>query len=123
MCLTITGFRTRKEAREFKPFIAEKDIKVYKLLTEDNKSIFKYFQFDKGYHYSVKRFTKNTEFGLYSRQWKLNISKGLHAYVSLKKAKEVQFGDEKIVIMYIPARSQYYLGINGDIVSDNLIWY
>lgn len=29
----------------------------------------------------------------------------------------------KLVKMYIPKGSKYYKGINGDIVSNNLIWY
>ena len=124
MCLTIKGFRTRKEAREFQPFIAKKDIKVYKVLNVFDCSPYRNFKYEKGYHYSTK-FTK-----YFSRwvNWVIRINSGLHAYRSFTKAEENRSNnyypsDYKVVTMYIPAGSKYYKGINGDIVSDNLIWY
>lgn len=125
MCLTVKeGFKTRKEAREYKPLIAKEDIKVYKVVNLENKSPYFSFYYEKGYHYA-SNFSKNIV--NYSR-WHIKINKGLHSFIKYKKAKErknnfLSSDDFKIIIMYIPKGSEYYLGTGGDVVSNNLVWY
>lgn len=123
MCLTIRGFKTRRKASEFKPLIAKEDIRVYKNLTQNNKSPYYDFKYEKGYHYSVTKLTKNCVFSYIMCSWRINIEKGLHTYKQLNTAINNRDKEEKTVIMYIPKNSVYYLGANGDIVSNNLIWY
>ena len=125
MCLKVnTNFYTRKEAREHKPLIAEKDIKVYKVIDVNDRSPYFNFKYHKKYHYSCN-FSKNiVNYG----RWYIKINKGLHSFIKHSEAKirKAGFLNEdyfKIVTMYIPKGSEYYLGDNGDIVSNNLVWY
>jgi len=125
MCLKVDKkFKTRKEARNFKPLIAKKEIKVYKILDTENTSPYFTFTYDKGYQYS-SNFSKYIE---ENYGWKIKINKGLHSFIDYKNAKERKYcflypESFKIITMYIPKGSKYYLGDDGDIVSDNLIWY
>lgn len=127
MCLTIRGFKTRKEAREFKPLIAKEDIKVYKNLRHNGYSPYQTFKYEKGFHYSVEKFGKTVDWSYDHpsypsvKNWYLQIDKGLHSYTSLAKAKE-SF-DCKTVVMYVPKGAKYYINDNREIVSNNLIWY
>ena len=51
------------------------------------------------------------------------INDGLHAYQDLYKADEICYDGRKIVEMWIPKGAKYYLGVNGDIVSNQMVWY
>lgn len=121
MCLQVDKrFKTRQEARDYKPLIAKKDIKVYKYLVfEDDSYIspFQGFKYEKGYHYSA-----NIGKSVFKRRhlnvWTIECNRGLHAYTH-----EMNKPYFKQIIMYIPKGSEYYKGINEDIVSNNLIWY
>ena len=49
----------------------------------------------------------------------VEVHHGLHA-----KIKNSKLWDScKVVIMYIPKGAKYYLGVNGDIVSNQMVWY
>lgn len=92
MCLQVDKkFRTRQEARDYKPLIAEKDILVYKLLTSDNQSTYRRFQFEIGYQYIEDKFSKiiswyHKNFFNGEKRWEIEIYKGLHAFISTKKS-------------------------------------
>jgi len=124
MCLTVEKtFKTRQEARDFKPLIAKKDIKVYKYLYVNLKgkyvSPYLNFEYEKGYHYTAK--ISKRVFKYYSHlNWSLKFYRGLHAF--LNPVAYMRRGYIEIV-MYVPKGSQYYIGTDSDIVSDNLIWY
>ena len=121
MCLQVDKrFKTRQEARNYKPLIAKKDIKVYKYLDfEDDVyiSLFMGFKYEKGYHYSAN-ISRNIFKRRHLNVWTIECNRGLHAYTN--KMNKAYFEE---IIMYIPKGSEYYLGTNGDIVSNNLIWY
>jgi hypothetical protein len=124
MCLiTKKKFRSRVEALAYKPTIAKKDIKVYKVLWKHSHgSSYRGFKYEKGneYYQTGKPFTKT-----YSRfSKKLIISRGLHAWITKEDAiRRHNRSLHVIVEMVIPKGSMYYLGDNDDIVSNRLIWY
>ena len=125
MCLTINKtFKTRKEAREFtkNPKIAEKDIRVYKVLTQDNYSPHFPMKYEKGFHYKEEKFS--FEICRWYDIWGVSINKGLHSAKNIRKANfrvNCGYGD-KIVIMYIPKGAKYFES-NGEYVSTELVWY
>lgn len=100
------------------PTIARRDITVYKRLYSTGKAPYRDFYYKKGFHYYQEgepfSFIRNGSF--------VKVREGLHAFVSEKRASESWVG-VKTVKMIIPKGSKYYRGDNGDIVSDNLIWY
>lgn len=49
------------------------------------------------------------------------IGRGLHAYRTKKNAVESSGYGDKVVRMTIPAGAHYYIGDDGDIVSDTLV--
>ena len=104
--------------------IATAPIKVYKVLTADNCSPFQNQQYHVG---------KNTPKGhdILSGAG-LTIDGGyLHAYLSLSKASEnlsgwhpvfSRFTRLKIVEMYIPEGTEYWLGAGLEVAADCLEW-
>ena len=120
MCLQVDKrFRTRQEARDYKPLIANKDIKVYKYLDVNNGkywSPYQGFEYTQGYQYSAK-ITKNYRKYI---NWKIFCNRGLHSYIKPKYSMQCEYTQ---IVMYIPKDSEYYLGSLEDIVSNNLIWY
>ncbi len=138
MCLTLkrnyTTYRGAKRASE-RPKIAKKDIVVYKILKNRRvglsgrpawATVYQNFKFSKGYHYYQEVYKSEGEFGISFKQDSLGvrvrIDEGLHAWTTKSTASRNCFGDVKIFEMIIPKGSKYYLGRNGDIVSNNLIW-
>ena len=136
MCLTLKqNYKTRREAREglkkVKPRIAKKDIIVYKrIYLQNNKkegySPYKNFVYNKGYQYHENKFTINVE--SYYGDWNIVINEGLHADISRSTSLyniRHAFDNRKtsIIQMIIPKGSEYFLGKNNDIVTNNLIWY
>lgn len=135
MCLTTKGFPTKKEALKYKKEgeILKKDLIVYKILNKTRTGYFSPFQdtqYERGYHYyqTEKPFT----FSGVRRKWfsyvyGFTIDRGLHSYVNKIIAEDShayrRCMNGRVVKMVIPKGSKIYRGINGDIVSDNLIWY
>jgi len=128
MCLTAT-FKTRDAARKAKKnsLIAKEDINVFKILTRGNFAPFKSFLYEKGMHY----YQEGKPFGIgkiekpwYSSMWRFDVEQGLHSYTSKSKAEEHLsfYINIKIVKMIIPKGALYYIGINGDVVSSELIY-
>lgn len=121
MCLQIQkSFRTKKEAKEFmlKPLIAKKDIEVFKVLNKDNTSIYKDFQYTKGFEYTNDKFTID-----YIRFLdRLNIHSGIHS-CKTKSATQIHKQDHhKVVKMIVPKGAEYFEN-DDEIVSNRLIWY
>lgn len=143
MCLTVNiTFPTKKDAQNYKPLIATKDIKVYKVLEYGTKaktkaktnkdrlySPYRGFYYDKGTQYTESKLNRRYHTTCWSNQCTLHIEKGLHAYVT-KDCRQIKdhlstyaYAKPVVVVMVIPKGSQYYLGDNNDIVTNNLIWY
>jgi len=123
MCLQVDKkFRTRQEARDYKPLIAKKDIKVYKYLEVNNGKYWspvQVFEYEKGYQYSAKIGRRIFKF-FCSNSWNIKCNRGLHSYIKPKYHMQCNYAQ---VVMYIPKGSEYCLGVSEDIVSNNLIWY
>ena len=102
--------------------ILKEDKKVYKILEYKPKSPkYKYVSWYKGFKYSF-----NT---LYTIKGKLTIyygdvNEGFHAYRTKKAYKNsFAWGNNRAVLVEctIPKGSEYFLGKNGDIVSNQII--
>lgn len=125
MCLTSKRYNTEKERNiAMKPLIAKKDFKVYKILQEFTlRSPYKNFKYEKGFHYYedkklVPRIGINM--GYY-----FVVNEGLHCFKDKIKAINYMNGwlfNCKIYEMIIPKGSKYFIGYDGDIATDNLIF-
>lgn len=122
-------FNSYNEIDKFKKNlpIIKKNITVYKILNKDNKSPYRGFKYEQGFHYTESSFNiQSFQFFNYSPlkvKYRVKIFRGLHVFKKLKQAKTNLRYDDKIVKMIIPKDSVYIEGINGDIVTNNLIWY
>lgn len=103
------------------PFVAKKDILVYKrLICKITKTKYKFTSPYRGTpyypngHIYIKKLNP-TKGIIYNR-----INKGLHAYVKYPCFK---YPNEVVVKMVIPKGSTYYLGEYDEIVSTDLIWH
>lgn len=139
MCLYVKQeFKTRKEAREYRnqPQIADKNIRVYKVLQVARSMDDKFLDYlaphrgmiyKRGKQYSVTGFTFNVDHAYTIGKWRIVISRGLHAYVSEYAARktwsvEIYSKTHAACEMYIPKGAKYYLGKDGEIVSTELIF-
>lgn len=101
-----------------KTLIAEKDIKVYKMLVKGSNELLSPYQ---DYPYKLRT--------LYSVKTKLNnkslnlINKGLHAYTDIIRAeRQISYGSDRVIYeAKIPKGSLYKMGSDQDIVSNQLI--
>lgn len=135
MCLnTKKRFDTFKEAQAYKGEIATKDIVVYKVLDRASKTYGQApyqsdFYYEKGIQYTESKLKIEVKRS-FNDEYCLQIHQGLHAFVykTCKGIKEYMYLHKqdcksKAIKMTIPKGSIYYLGTNGDIVTNNLIWY
>ena len=127
MCLTTR--RRFKEYPDQKDFpITEVDRLVYKGLDgfgtrtkgarkgkQHGCSPHRSMNYDEGYHYTEKTLTFNYD----PDDKTINVTRGLHAAMTIKKAKDHGW---KAIPMIIPAGSIFLLGDDGDVVTNNLIW-
>ena len=131
MCLIIEQkFETRREAREFskKPLIAQKNIRVYKILEKDQNifvSPYRGFTYTQGKQYSVK-FSFDIDINHFSYKWEIAIKKGLHVFTSSISATEhplySPYARNLIIVeMYIPKGALYFKAKNT-IVSTELVF-
>lgn len=110
--------------------IAEKDIKVYKILSLENRTPYQNFLIEKNTHYyqTDKKFSISIEtfrnWGELLLNTKLEVDEGLHAYVKYPK-KHWYYGKKYKAVKAIIPKGSLYLINNGntEIVSDNLIFY
>lgn len=104
--------------------VATTPIKVYKVLTADNCSPFQNQQYHVG---------KNTPYGhdIFSAAGETIDGGYLHAYLSLPKASAnilalCTLADActgfKVVEMYIPAGTEYWLGAGEEVAAECLYW-
>jgi hypothetical protein len=110
--------------------IAKKDIKVYKILSLENRTPYQNFLIEKNTHYyqTDKKFSISIET---FRNWrellpntKLEVDEGLHAYLKHPKNSWYYGNRNKVVKAIIPKGSLYLINNgNTEIVSDNLIFY
>lgn len=118
------------------PLIATEDIVCYKVLKQYKncrKKIYETpyqdFKVKLGAHYyqEGKKFQIKKISASYYSGPALEIEEGLHSWQNLSKAKESvgyssYFYIKVIVKCTIPKGSEYYIGINEDYCSDNLIY-
>lgn len=113
--------------------IAKKDIKVYKILSLENRTPYQnflieknthYYQTDKKFSISIETWRTTTKYTKYQiRNW-LEVDEGLHAYLKHPKNSWYYGTVYKVVKAIIPKGSLYLINNgNTEIVSDNLIFY
>lgn len=129
MCLIISKVYHKKDNnRNVKCFVAKEDILVYKCLDYINGEYCTSFQympiiFTKGkYAYNKVNMPKSKCY------WNDTIGVGIHAYSTRGKAIELSksfYWNNGTSMHYavIPKGSNFYIGNNDDIVSNNLIVY
>lgn len=134
MCLVVSKFYHKKDSnRNVKCFVAKEDILVYKCLdyhyyNGEYCTPFQYMpiMFTKGkYVYNKVNMSQKRSCGI--RENAL-ISKGIHAYSTKNAAIALSkslYGRNGASMHYavIPKGSNFYIGNNDDIVSNNLIVY
>ena len=129
MCLIISKVYHKEDSnRNVKCFVAKEDILVYKCLDCNDGEYCTPFQhmpivFTKGkYAYNKVNMPKS------KCEWNDTIGVGIHSYRAKDKAialsKSFYWGNgTSMHYAVIPKGSNFYIGNNGDIVSNNLIVY
>lgn len=119
-------------------FRAKEDITVVKILNKDNTSPYKYFGYQPGMHYTLDEALEAKKSVFYYSEGRYYVERGYHAFVLSeveisrscsdivvipvrKSNNSWSFFDSKIVVMTVPKGARYYLGVNGDIASDQLV--
>ena len=106
--------------------VATEPIKVYKILTSSNCGPFQYQEYHMGMN--IPHINKDI-----SASWGRTIAGGyLHAYMTEPKALETiyellgnaasRFTRFKVVEMYIPVRTEYWLGEGYEVAAECLYW-
>lgn len=115
MCLTIANNST-------KPLIAKKDILVWKVITKNNISIWREFRYYPNKTYITKFYIECGNLVYNYNMMFCTVYSGFHAYLSRSIARKVKsyVNDEKVVKFIIPKGAKYYLGDDGDIVSNKI---
>lgn len=129
MCLTInTKKDNEKDAIDYHKKTNGSTITVYKILSDKLKSLHQSYQYNLDMHYYQVKDKKTDKFGFgFTTGWKnglstLRIHQGLHAFTSLKRAKNSLIFGQKIVKCIIPKGAEYFIDReNHEIVTDNLI--
>ena len=107
-----------------KPFVADKNIVVYKFLKYDMGCFYTPFQ------YFIVNFDKNGMFFYDNTEMEISnkkVYRGIHSYIKetyipfFYGQADVLGYQEALFYAIIPAGSHYYIGVDNDIVSDNLI--
>lgn len=137
MCLSVDlGFHKVKDNKPI-ALVAKQSILVYKVLEVKNKHyrtpyMLKGINFDDEYgmfFYKTTRFSINrTHYSYYYAQYHLDVSKGIHSYSVFDAAnnasehiKIMSGSNSNIHYAIIPKGSKFYIGIDSDIVSSNLV--
>lgn len=124
MCLNVeVRYNIRAEAREAKPFVATRNIKVYKRLKVHPPGLMSPYR---GFLYSPMSYhkaklNKNITKNDFTHVWHISFHKGLHAYQTFEKCKFKINSSELMVLCIIPKGSTYWKGECEDIVSDQMI--
>ena len=129
MCLIISKvYHKEDNNRNVKCFVAKEDILAYKCLDCEDGVYYTPFQympivFTKGkYAYNKVNMPKS------KCEWNDTIGVGIHAYstknAAIALSKSFYWGNgTSMHYAVIPKGSNFYIGNNGDIVSNNLIVY
>lgn len=123
MCLTIDLNKVIFDEEEtIKPFIATKDILVWKIITTRNLSLYRSFKYKPNCGYPTIKF--NIRYSYNNDIDYFKAYEGYHAYTSrrITRLRYAKYRDVlyKIVKFYIPKGAKYYLGEDGDIVSNTI---
>lgn len=132
MCLTTKSLPKRNTKSKLLDIFlktATRNITVYKQLKLTKYYLYPYEkQYKSPYQYTIYSpdILYKSRLGITWR-WDgkgLVVSEGRHAYNNIKKAREMTYGisSYKIAKMTIPKGSKYIVGVDGDIVSNRLIW-
>jgi hypothetical protein len=133
MCLVIIR-KTREAAEKLhaNPHIAKKDIIVYKVLdTYKRKGETKYrspymrFKWMKGQHYFERGGTLGTSYigQTWDGKYEFDVSEGLHAYTTPKRAFSGSYVGAVVVEMVVPKGAKYYTSSIGEIVATEMIFH
>lgn len=93
---------------------ANKPIKVYKVLTLKNTSIYYSFKYEKGLTYRLGKKLEKKGYSVY---------KGFHSYTLKSKAKRektIRSDNLKVCTFIVPRGAKYYEGLDDDIVSTSI---
>jgi len=120
-----------------KALIADKDIKVYKVLTDNMISPYQRFQFEKNILYKTRikrdkekktycyddfdRFFLDKKYPKWTQQKEiLSFAEGFHSTHKRNRIKDIR-DDEKIYCCIIPRGSRYYIGVTDLVISNQII--
>ena len=113
------------------PDVADVDLMVYKVLTLDNYSPYKDMKYKYGNNVAEgSGYTRPKFFSFDEGGWAYEIEGGyLHAFLEerdaldlIQQLKKTYGGCFKVVEMYVPKGGKYWIGFNGDVCSDVLLW-
>jgi hypothetical protein len=124
--------------KQLKPLVATSDIRVWKVLSEDDVTPYMKQQFHHGRNVPVSEnhelsrvvLPSGTEFavvnGGYLHAFKSNYAALYEAAVMTEKHNDGKVWPfrkvYKVIEMRVPAGAQYWLGITNDIAATELIW-
>lgn len=97
---------------------ATEDMVVYKVIRQNNTSVYYDFQYKPNTLYRLRKKLKIINNGSYN-----GIREGFHSFKDFQYATVEMsnwFRTEKIVKFVIPKGAKYYLGMSGDIVSTSI---
>lgn len=135
MCLTVKLSKIDKllimlnKKRWLKPKVAEKDIKVYKILKEINSNYLIPYRRERINFVNSKADLQPVKIIAYW-DWIINrfvVDEGYHSFTTVKEVKfNLNFnfrGNTAIFNAIIPKGTKYFIGKYNDIVSEKLIIY
>lgn len=104
-----------------KPKIATKDIEVYKMLTSlGNGILVSPFQ-EARYQIGVEKRADMLNIYKEGSSEHFRVEEGLHSYSSLRTARERRCWHTNIYKAIIPKGSEYFIGLDNEVVSKHLI--
>ena len=122
MCLYIDNYKHKLDKNRVPlPMIMKNDRVVWKVIREDNCSVYQKFVYRENTEYGSEELNARYSYlgeGIQSIHY---VNEGYHAYTTRKFARLCRFSRmEKIVKFVIPEGAKYYIGCLGDIVSDQI---
>lgn len=106
------------------PLIMEEDRVVWKVIGYNNISTTRLFQYDENSLYSIDGLkVYRVEGAIHQPRIVYVVDRGYHAYTTRRTARGCRclfLCDGKIVKFVIPKGAKYFVGMDGDIVSDQI---
>lgn len=120
MCLVL------KRQSQYKPCVSKKDKTVYKVLKKIKKSLYSPYYLKKYVFNKLYKNKSSLDIIIQDYSGCIVVEEGLHSFTTLKAAKDrirspFLSGELIIVEGIIPKGSQYILGKDSEIVSNQLI--